>query len=180
MSEVVVEERTREKLALSLPLMGLFVFWLVAIVGSYLQLFADYPQIKVANYDSQLVFKPITYALLLGLAVFGTCAVESRRMVLRSESTRLTKAAASLSLVFIIAGLVTGAIMGIAWFVGNFWYGSSHSSNVELMRLLNVYLPIILDAGLLIMFVLRAFVFTGADDDDDDGEEAQVPVKAAA
>jgi hypothetical protein len=171
MSNVTVPVADRGKLALALPPIGLFVFWLATLVGAYFELFVDYPQHQSASYNSSNAFHPISYALLIGYAAVGFASVTARRMSLRAAPSRLNSAVKTFSLVFVIGSLITGAILGFAWFVGNFMIGAGTGVD-EGMRVVNVYLPILIDAALLVFFILRAFVFTHTDDDDDADETA--------
>jgi hypothetical protein len=155
------------------------VFWLATLVGAYFELFVDYPQGESASYNSSNAFHPISYALLIGYAAVGFASVTARRMSLRAAPSRLNSAVKTFSLVFVIGSLITGAILGFAWFVGNFMIGTGTGVN-EGMRVVNVYLPILIDAAFLVFFILRAFVFTHADDETDDDGDAEAVSEAAA
>ena len=151
------------KFALSLPLFGLFVFWLSVLVGSYFQLLLDYPQVQVKD-----PFQVAPYIMIAGLAVLGFCSVAARRLAGIAGGTRLESAVRVFALVFTIGTLIIGAIMGISLFLANFMTSSYNPSAVnEGMRIVNVYLPILLDAVLLVTLILRAFVIHSEDEPEE-------------
>jgi hypothetical protein len=154
----------RGQLALGLPLAGLVFFWFFTLFGQvanlYLQYGANYNNWSAQRNDFQLA----TYLFLIGAAGLGIASVTARRMAHDLHTTRLERAIRGFSLVAVFVALIICTVFGIGIFMSNFNnnfynYGTTKTQPVnELMRVVNVYVPILLDAALMVFVILRAFV----------------------
>jgi len=170
MENVLVRRFGKGKIALALPLLGLFIFWLATLVGAYVDLVVQYSGGNNQDPNYQLnAFHAQPYIMVLGYAALGFTSVAARSLAGATGGSRLDAAVRVFSLVFTIGSLIIGAILGIGLFMSNFMTSSYNPSVInEGMRVLNVYVPIILDAGVLVFLILRAFVMHT----DDEAEEA--------
>jgi len=176
MDNAVLRRVGRGKVALALPLAGLVVLWVMVILGAYSELFIQYgPGYFNHQLHQQNAFHVVNYLWLIGLAAVGICSVTARRMTYAHRDNRLEHAVSGFALVSVFVSLITATIWGIAIFASNFSQTVYNSAGTpvrpdELMRLVNVYLPILLDAALLVFVILRSFV--GLTDSTDDEEAA--------
>ena len=166
---------SRGRVALALPLVGLVVFWVLVILGAYFELTVQYGGTYYNHpVRQQNAFHVATYLWLVGLGVLGLGSVTARRLTHSGGENRLENAVRGFSLVSVFVTLIVAAIWGISLFLSNFarnWYygpGSAPRPD-ELMRVINVYAPIVLDAALIVFVILWSFV--GLKDDSD--EEVQ-------
>jgi heme/copper-type cytochrome/quinol oxidase subunit 2 len=109
-----------------------------------------------------------TYLFLIGIAALGFFSVEGRRLAVASDQAQPAKLGIGFGTVAVIISLIIGVIYGFACFMSGF-NGSAPSGTQhnELVRILGVYLPILLDAGLLVFLILRAFVGQHKEAEDD-------------
>ncbi|CAB4632076.1 unannotated protein [freshwater metagenome] len=152
------------KLAILTPLIGLAVAWKLFMFAIYANLFV-YP-----IYDSQGMYqgeqqivRPSTYLFLAGIVVFGLAALYGQRLALRARElagidNSLARAAHRFGTLAVIVSLVAGAIYAIGNFLGAFNQYIDREENL-LIRLFDVYIPILLATGLVVYILLRAFVF---------------------
>jgi len=165
----------RGRVALALPLAGLLVFWVLVILGAYFDLFIQYgAQYYNHPVRQQNAFHISSYLWLAGLAALGICSVAARRMTYAHRENRLEHAVSGFALISVFVTLIVSAIWGISIFLSNFsrnwYYGSGAAPRPdELMRVLNVYLPIVLVAALMVFVILRSFVGL-KDSDDEEGQ----------
>ncbi|MEN9747703.1 MAG: hypothetical protein RLZZ603_395 [Actinomycetota bacterium] len=174
MSNGLVQRIGRGRVALALPLIGLLGMWVV-FLGAQI---SDLYQQNGANYGNyaaqQNEFHLSTYLFLIGVALLGLTAVSARRMARQLHATALERAVRGFSLVAVFVALIVGAVFGIGNFMANFMTdysypaGSGYVAPSELMRVFNVYIPIVLDAGIMVFVIIRAFV-----NPVDDEEEAK-------
>lgn len=153
------------KRAVALPLIGLMVTWLFFMIAGLVDM-----QVPMDRYDNQgqLVehFSGVrwaTYMYLVGISAATLAsliaqgwAIEARRQA--GELDSLARAAHRFTNFAVIIGLAAGAIYAIGNFMGGF---NNYSSRDEVLgiRFLNLYLPIILATALVVVVLLRAFVF---------------------
>lgn len=152
------------KQAILAPLVGLVVGWTLFMFAVYANLFV-YP-----IYDSQGMYqgeaqivRPSTYLFLAGIIVFGLAALYGQRLALRARELSgpehsLARAAHRFTTLAVIIGLVGGAIYAIGNFLGAFTSFSNREESL-LVRLFDVYVPILLATVLVVYILLRAFVF---------------------
>jgi hypothetical protein len=109
-----------------------------------------------------------TYLFLVGIAALGFLSVEGRRLAAASDDARPARLAKGFGTVAVIVSLILGVIFGFGNFMGAFnGSGPAGTQHNELYRILGVYLPILLDAGLLVFLILRAFVGQHKEDEDE-------------
>jgi len=140
MSNAVATAGGEQRKVLLIALAGIFVFWLCALAGTYIGVVQD---INDPNHDQ---VSGSTYIWLLGIITLGAGAVFAKRSSRSLTAGRLTHSIAVFAQVLVIVTLVTGTIYGFVVFVGNAFNramsGTGANQN-ELMRVVNVYLPII-------------------------------------
>ena len=165
MDNAVISRFGRGRVALSLPLAGLVIFWVLVIWAAYLDLFVTYgPDIYNRPGAEQNVFHVSSYLWLAGLAILGLASATARRMTYANRENRLENAVRGFSLVSVFVSLIIAAIWGISIFISNFNRNSyamgtpDYVKPDELMRVLNVYVPIVLVAALMVFVILRSFV----------------------
>jgi hypothetical protein len=152
------------KQAIITPLIGLVVGWTLFMFAIYSDLFV-FPV-----YDSQgmylgetQVVKISTYLFLIGIVVFGLLALRGQQMALHSRELAgleapLPRAAHRYTNLTVVISLVGGSIYAIGNFLDAFTRFVQDEVNL-LVRLLDVYVPIVLATILVIYILLRAFVF---------------------
>lgn len=152
-----------EHLALLLPMVGFKVFWL-AVLGA-----AIYNLYKPNFYDSSGYPVQIdwlawdTYILLFGLAALNLTSLYGRRAAAKAPKSKLSHLAHGFTTVALIISLVGGGIFGIGNFMSSL---NNFSYQTGFVRAFNVYLPILLDAALLIFVILKAFVAAKGEEDE--------------
>ena len=157
------------RIAIALPLGGLVILWFAALGAQIADLFVRDPWAYLGGYQvSAETVRLSTYLVLLGVAALGFFAVEGRRLAASESHERLAKTARGFGTVAVIVSLIVGVIYGFATFISAFSYsipqGMQHN---EVVRILGVYLPILLDAGILVFVILRAFVGQHKEADDE-------------
>lgn len=136
------------RLGLVLPLLGVTVAWVSMVVAAYL----DLSLLSDSGYVTVEV-KASTYVVLAGLAIASGLALWGFKKIdaiHASSDSGLVRAVYRYAGLMIVLAMVFDAVFAFATFIGSFGnFGSTTGSG----RFLGVYLPIILDA-LLIVFVL--------------------------
>jgi hypothetical protein len=152
------------KQAILTPLIGLVVSWTLFMFAIYSNLFV-YPiyDAQEMYQGEQQVVRISTYLFLAGIVVFGLLALSGQRMALRARDlagleNSLARAAHRFGNLAVIVALVAGAIFAIGNFLGAFTAFGNREDNL-LVRLFDVYIPILLATGLVVFVLLRAFVF---------------------
>ena len=167
MVNALVKRFGEGRTALILPLAGFVVLWIAVVAGSFFNLYepqVHWPYKGEPKYP-QVVHLAI-YSFLVGLAALGISSVYARRLAVNSTPTRLTKSAGGFALVSVIIALLIGAIYGIvSLFTGINNVGQG--ADTEVFRILNLYVPIVLDAALLIFVILKSFVGLRKEDEDE-------------
>ena len=143
-----------EQLPFVFPLLGLAVLWFAfgwAQFADLLQEPAFYYQGSAASHQT---LHASIYIFFVGIAVLGTTTVIGKRIARKLPESRIAKSAMGFTTLSAIFTLILGVIYGFANFTMNF--GTRGSD--ELVRIFTVYVPIILDAGLLVAVILLSFV----------------------
>jgi hypothetical protein len=152
------------KQAIITPLIGLVVGWSLFMFAIYSDLFV-FP-----IYDSQglyvgedQVVKVSTYLYLVGIVVFGLLALRGQQMSLHAREVAgldapLPRAAHRFTNLTVVISLVGGSIYAISNFLNAFTSFGQEDVNL-LVRLFDVYVPIVLATILVIYILLRAFVY---------------------
>lgn len=167
----------RGQVALALPLAGLLVFWVFVVLAQFSSLYVTYG----ANYDNysaqQNQFHLDIYLVLAGLTALGFAAVTARKLSQGLTETRLARAVNGFALVAVFVVLIIATIYGFGTFMSNAFRGSFDGQGNPVapnltVRVLNVYLPILLDAALMVFVILKAFVGRATADETTEGESA--------
>ena len=152
------------KQAIITPLIGLVVGWTLFMFAIYSDLFVFpiYDSQGMYLGDTQIV-QISTYLYLVGIVVFGLLALRGQQMSLHARELAgldapLPRAAHRFTNLTVVISLVGGSIYAIGNFLNAF--NSFGQENVNLLvRLFDVYVPIVLATILVIYILLRAFVY---------------------
>jgi heme/copper-type cytochrome/quinol oxidase subunit 2 len=152
------------KQAILTPLIGLVVGWTLFMFAIYSDLF----YLPIYDYDGMYtgeaqVVKISTYLYLIGLVVFGLLALRGQQLALHARALSgpeapLPRAAHRFTNLTVVISLVGGSIYAIGNFLSAFSLFGNENVNL-LVRLFDVYIPIVLATVLVIYILLRAFVF---------------------
>jgi len=152
------------KQAILTPLIGLVVGWTLFMFAIYSDLFV-FP-----IYDSQGMYlgetqavKISTYLYLVGIVVFGLLSLRGQQLSLHARELAgleapLPRASHRFTNLTVVISLVGGSIYAIGNFLNAFSVFSTENTNL-LVRLFDVYIPIVLATILVIYILLRAFVY---------------------
>lgn len=163
MTETAKKWGAADRLAIAVPMIGLVALWFSFGVAHYLTLTENY----LGNFGQNGNFaRGSVWAFLVGVILLGAGSLIGRRLAYAAGEGRLAKSARGFTLIAVIVSLISGAIFGIATFLGNFstW---NYQQVDQLIRLANVYGPIVVDAGFLVALILFAFVLKGGAEDDE-------------
>jgi hypothetical protein len=152
------------KQAIITPLIGLVVGWTLFMFAIYsdLYVFPIYDSEGMYLGETQIV-QISTYLYLVGIVVFGLLALRGQQMSLHARELAgldapLPRAAHRFTNLTVVISLVGGSIYAIGNFLNAF--NSFGQENVDLLvRLFDVYVPIVLATILVIYILLRAFVY---------------------
>ena len=152
------------KQAILTPLIGLVVGWTLFMFAIYSDLFV-FP-----IYDSQGMYlgetqavKISTYLYLVGIVVFGLLSLRGQQLSLHARElagleSPLPRASHRFTNLTVVISLVGGSIYAIGNFLNAFSVFGTENTNL-LVRLFDVYIPIVLATILVIYILLRAFVY---------------------
>ena len=152
------------KQAILTPLSGTAVGWTLFMFAIYSDLFV------VPLYDSEGMYlgetpmvKLSTYLYLTGVVVFGLLALRGQQMALHARElagldAALPRAAHRFTNLAVVISLVAGSFYAIGNFLNAFTSFGNDNVNL-LVRLFDVYVPIVLATVLVIYILLRAFVY---------------------
>jgi hypothetical protein len=152
------------KQAIITPLIGLVVGWSLFMFAIYSDLFVFplYDNEGMYLGETQIV-KISTYLYLVGIVVFGLLALRGQQMSLHAREVAgldapLPRAAHRFTNLTVVISLVGGSIYAISNFLNAFTSFGQENVNM-LVRLFDVYVPIVLATILVIYILLRAFVY---------------------
>ncbi|MFM6966482.1 MAG: hypothetical protein ACKOWI_03855, partial [Rhodoluna sp.] len=157
---------TQVQKAIAIPLIGEIWGWLFfvgALYANQLQNHIDYSVNKYPSAPAPEIVHIGTYLFLVAIAGFALAALKGQSLAIASRKTlgdehALARAAQRFATLAVVLALVFGAIYAIGNFMSAFGYQTSNAE-VPLIRILDVYLPILLATGLVVLVILRAFVF---------------------
>lgn len=153
---------TGEHLALLLPMVGFKLFWLAVLGAAIYNLFE--PELYSMGYEVNVTWITWdTYIFLAGIAAVNLTSLYARRLAAKAKPSKLSHLAHGFATVALIISLVGGGIFGIGTFMSTL---NGVAGGEGLIRAANVYLPILLDAALLIFVILKAFVSSKGEDDE--------------
>lgn len=166
--------------AVALPLIGLTVCWLFFMAAGLADLYVPMDRYdnsgNLLEHYSGVRWQPylfligITAATVASLVAQGW-AIEARRNL--GEQNSMARAAHRFANFSVIIGLAAGTIFAIGNFMGGFNNYSSRDESL-LIRLVNLYVPIILASALVVVVLLRAFVFRHSIDSDKSDEKPRL------
>jgi hypothetical protein len=152
------------KQAIITPLIGLVVGWTLFMFAIYSDLFVFplYDNEGMYLGETQVV-KISTYLYLVGIVVFGLLALRGQQLALHAREVAgldapLPRAAHRFTNLTVVISLVGGSIYAIGNFLNAFNGFGQENTNL-LVRLFDVYVPIVLATILVIYILLRAFVY---------------------
>lgn len=146
---------------LRFPLLGMLLFWYLFLVSLYAEQVLTVNTWTPENYNGQNYVHPAIYLNLIGIAILVVTALIGRRIAAATlavePNLRLNRNTYAFTTVAIITALIASGILAIAVFLSNLNFGGTDTRD-PMVRLLSLYVPIILDAAVLLFGILRAFV----------------------
>ena len=168
-------ELTAVKNTLRFPLFALIFTWFLFMVAIYIGI--RNPQVRYSDQGQAIYPDPYvqmqTYVFLLGITVFALVALWSLRKAVSmrvAQESLLARASHRFNNLAVILSLLAGAIFAIGNFLGA-WQSYEPVDEPVVIRLLNVYVPIILATALVVFVLLFAFVFRKDAPDIPEGEK---------
>lgn len=146
------------RMGLVLPLVGVTVAWLGMVIAAYLDLGVNF--YTGTGYPNFVEIKSSTYVVLAALAIASGLVLwgfKSIDALHASSEEPLVRAVYRFGGLMVVIALVFDAIFALTTFMGSFDNGVISGNQTTLVgRLLGVYLPILLDAGLVVFVLLQA------------------------
>jgi putative Mn2+ efflux pump MntP len=147
------------------PLIGLALGWTLFMFAIFSDLFVFpiYDSQGMYLGESQIV-KASTYLYLIGIVVFGLLSLRGQQLALHAREisgpeAALPRAAHRFTNLTVVISLVAGSIYAISNFLNAFTGFFGNEEVNLLVRLFDVYIPIVLATILVIYILLRAFVY---------------------
>ncbi|MFM5967468.1 MAG: hypothetical protein ACKOQ8_00295 [Micrococcales bacterium] len=177
-----MKKLSKPKLALIVPLASLILAWVLLATGMYVSLF-ERSDSYFGSASSMTTVHWSIYAFLAAIVALSLGSLWGQRTALRArhelgQEHALARAVHRFNnlLLWISIGL------GVVFVFGNFMsaFAFFGSRKVDLLaRILGVYLPIVLATALVVLVILRAFVFRadGVEVDEQD-EQAKAAARA--
>lgn len=157
-----------EKRAVALPLVGLVVTWAFFMAAGLVDLMVPYDRYSNTGelLESYNGVRFATYLYLLGISAASVASLIAQGWAIKArvsagEQAALPRAAHRFANFAVIVGLAAGAIFAIGTFMGGFNAFPTRAESLA-TRFANLYLPIILATALVVVVLLRAFVFRHA------------------
>ena len=153
----------RVNLGLLFPLIGALLFWYIFLGAAFAEtlinsgLWPGVPQ----NSDTSNLVRPMTYLALAGIAALVGFSLLGRRFAGKKlavdPTLRINRNTYAFTTVAIITALIASAIYVFAVFMSGQAWGPTVEKD-PVTRLLQLYIPVVLGAGVLLFGILRAFV----------------------
>ncbi len=168
-----MKKLTAVQKAIALPLIGEVWGWLFFIAACFANQVDSAWTFRVAAFTVGFGNEHVhlgNYLLLVAIAGFSYTSVVGQRIAIEArgelgEHNAMARAAQRFTTLAVVVALAFGAIFAIGNFMGAFGNSSSNADNA-VVRILDVYLPILLATGLVVFVILRAFVFREGDHQD--------------
>jgi hypothetical protein len=160
------EKRSGGRLNLGLiyPLGGILVAYFLVLVTTYVEMVINVDKQRALGPGGGQIAEyvhPWTYLVLLAVAIFVISSLVGRRIAgakLATDSAlRLHRNVYGFTTITMISSLIVAAGYALAVFFSNLGFGST-AEKEPVVRLLSLYVPIVIDAALIIFGILRAFV----------------------
>lgn len=142
------------------PLGGLLIFFWLVLATVYVDLQVNVAKAKELGnaLGNTPYLHPYTYLILLAIAVSLVSSLIGRRIAAsklrQNENTSLNRNVYTFTTITTMSALIAAVIYAIAIYMSN----QFDNKGDAILRLLQLYIPIILDAALLVFGILRAFV----------------------
>jgi hypothetical protein len=159
---------TLAKKAIALPLLGLMVAWVFFGLAQYFDLLQNdaINQGQVTYIDGQVAPEYVhasVYLFLIAITAFSLAALFGQAWAIKArieqgETNRLARAAQRFATLCVVIGLAFGAIFAIGNFMSAFNRFGGSNDNL-MVRVFDVYLPIVLATAVVVFVILRGFVF---------------------
>ena len=151
------------RLGLVLPLVAVTVIWLAIVAASYidLQLYVKYPAYQ------NVEVKVSTYVVLVGLAIGSVLVLWGFRLADAAHvasSSPMVRAVYRFGGLMVVLSLAGDALFALVTFISSFSSGSNEATLTG--RIFGVYLPIILDAALVVFVLLQATMYRKSQGED--------------
>ena len=167
-----MKKLTQVQKAIVLPLIGEvwgWLFFVAAIFWNQRQNFVS-NDVPYPSFPAPEFVHVGTYLFLIAIAGFSATAIWSQSLAIKAraelgEENSLARAAHRFATLSVVIALAFGAIFAIGNFMGAFGYSSSNAQNA-VVRILDVYLPILLATAMVVFVILRAFVFREGEHQD--------------
>jgi heme/copper-type cytochrome/quinol oxidase subunit 2 len=167
-----MKKLTQVQKAIALPLIGEVWGWLFfvgAILANQIQNNLSYGT-QYPPFPAPEIVHVGTYLFLIAIAGFSLSAIWSQSLAISAraelgEEHALARAAQRFATLAVVLALAFGAIFAIGNFMGAFGYSSSNAQNA-VVRILDVYLPILLATAMVVFVILKAFVFRQGEHQD--------------
>jgi cytochrome bd-type quinol oxidase subunit 2 len=153
-----------EQLPFVLPLFGLAILWFASGWAQLAELLQrpNYYVVGTYSQNDQYLHASI-YIFLVALVLLGAATVIGKRIARGLPESRIAKSARGFTTLSAIFTLILGVIFGFATFMT----GYQANQGTELLRIFSVYVPILLDAALLVSVIIFSFVAKGEGEDDE-------------
>jgi hypothetical protein len=151
------------KWAIVIPLLAAVVSWGLFLAARYSDLVIEASQPAFYDYDRAEVFRPSIWLLFAASAVLGISALVAQRKAIAARAQLgahhdLARASHRFTNLAVIVALALATVLAITGFFEGFIDRSSQNSE-PLVRIANVYAPIVLYTALVVTLLLAAFVF---------------------
>jgi hypothetical protein len=131
------------------------------VIGAYLDLGLNF--YDGYKYSNAVEVKASTYVVLAGIAIGSGLVLWGFRSVDAEHASRgdvpIVRAVYKFAGLLVVLALVAGAVFALATFMSSFDMGMGGASSTLTGRLLGVYLPIVLDAALVVFVLLSATIW---------------------
>jgi hypothetical protein len=154
-----MQEIKSAKRAILLPLVGLTIAWLLAVLGAVTDLFVEVDTFR-GDGSYQQVVRASIYLIFLAITSVAVFSLFGQRIALKlriENDFLLARAAHRFANLAIILSLLAGAVFAIGNFLGAF--GDYNRDASALVRIFGVYVPIVLTTALVVTILLFGFVF---------------------
>jgi hypothetical protein len=145
-----------------IPLLAAVVSWTLFLAAQYSDLVVQSQLPPIFDSDTPEVLRPSIWLLFAASAVFGIGSVVAQKMAIAARARlggahNLARAAHRFTNLAVIVALALATVLAIGGFLAGFVNQASESSSA-LVRIVNVYLPIVLYTALVVTLLLAAFV----------------------
>ena len=161
-----------ENRAVALPLVGAVVTWWAFMVGQVIEIFTPpqrFDNNGMAVGDS--ILHPSIYLFFAGILAVAICSLIGQSWAIKARADAaanagLARSAHRFANLMVILSLAGGVVFVFGTFLGAFNNYSGRSENL-MVRLVDVYVPILLGTAMVVWLLLRAFVLRNHERNED-------------